>query len=227
VATPTAHIRQAATHRLIPARHTGGDESVLARLTDRPGDLQALFDLESATNDRLLGEANLLPGISVHELVFGTPNWHIVNGSFCHAAPHGSRFNRPDRGCWYAGFDFATAQVEVGFHFAEGLREVKWPEPETAVYRDYLADFNSEFHDLRHGPRFSPYLNPDSYVASQRFARQLLDEGSAGVVYPSVRRSGGTCIACFRPALVGNVRKGRTVTMTFTSADEPPRIKTT
>ena len=35
----------------------------------------------------------------------------------------------------------------------------------------------------------------------------LLAEQSPGIVYPSVRHEGGTCLACFRPALVGNVRK--------------------
>src|SRR5205823_13414438 len=77
-----AAIRQDDTHRLIPSRHS--DESVLQRLADRPGQLDDLFELEGATNDRLLGEANLLPGISVHELLYGIPYAHIVNAAFCH-----------------------------------------------------------------------------------------------------------------------------------------------
>jgi hypothetical protein len=35
-----------------------------------------------------------------------------------------------------------------------------------------------------------------------------MEIGSLGIVYPSVRREGGTCIACFRPSIVANVRKG-------------------
>jgi hypothetical protein len=34
----------------------------------------------------------------------------------------------------------------------------------------------------------------------------LLDAGSHGVVYRSVRDPGGECIACFRPKLVKRVR---------------------
>ena len=34
----------------------------------------------------------------------------------------------------------------------------------------------------------------------------LLDEGSNGIVYRSVRHEGGECVACFRPKLVLNVR---------------------
>ena len=69
-------IRRDDTHRLIPSRHS--DRSVLERLTTRADDLPDLFELEGATNDRLLGEANLLPGISVHELLFGVAFAHIV-----------------------------------------------------------------------------------------------------------------------------------------------------
>jgi hypothetical protein len=38
-------------------------------------------------------------------------------------------------------------------------------------------------------------------------AVELLESGSLGIIYPVVRRDGGTCIACFRPSVVGNVRK--------------------
>jgi hypothetical protein len=36
---------------------------------------------------------------------------------------------------------------------------------------------------------------------------ELMDLGSLGIVYPSVRREGGTCLACFQPSIVANVRK--------------------
>jgi hypothetical protein len=49
--------------------------------------------------------------------------------------------------------------------------------------------------------------------------------GSAGVVYPSVRQSGGTCIVCFRPALVNNVRKGGQVSVEFENALATPVIR--
>ena len=63
----------------------------------------------------------------------------------------------------------------------------------------------------------------DSYVASQALAETLLEAGSLGVVYPSVRREGGTCLACFRPALVTNVRRGHTWKFTW-KGGEGPRI---
>jgi hypothetical protein len=207
----TSTVRQDATHRLIPSKHD--DKSVLQRLADNDEELQDLFDLDGATNDRLLGESNLLPGISVHELLFGIPCAHIVNAAFCHAPPFGSRFNGPERGAWYATTDLATARAEMAFHKRQELQEIGWRTAETFVLDNYLADFRADFHDIRGDPAFATCLDPVSYGASQLLARQLLAEGSVGIVYPSVRRAQGTCLVCFRPALVTNVRKGETVTL--------------
>ena len=220
----TTPISQDDTHRLIPNRYYEEGESVLSRLGLPPAQMEHLFQLDDATNARLAGEANLLPGITVHELVFGVPHYHIINAAFTHARPGGSRFSGDDRGAWYAGFSLKTAQAEVAFHYSEGLREVNWKEEETVAYREYLADFRAEFHDLRNEDH-KKYLQPDSYHPSQRLGRRLLDQGSSGVVYPSVRHAGGTCIACFRPALVGNVREGALVTFTFPDAFHAPQVK--
>jgi len=209
-------IRQDDTHRLIPSIYS--DESVLSRLAGNKQEITDLFELESATNRRLLGEANLLHGISVHELLFGIPYAHIVNAAFTYAHPSGSRFNGPDRGAWYATFELQTAKAEVTYHKSLELQEIDWKEPETFTFDDYLADFRGEFHDIRRDRQYATCLNPESYAASQALARDLLAEGSAGVVYPSVRARKGTCIACFRPAFVLNVRKAATITFTLRQA---------
>ncbi len=218
----SSYVRQDDTHRLISSRY--GDESVLARLANNEEQLEKIFELDGATNDRLLGEANLLPGISVHELLFGVAYAHIVNAAFTHAHPLGSRFNGPDRGAWYAAFELQTAQAEVAFHKAQELLEINWTEPETFTFDDYLADFRAELHDIRSDAAFAECLSPTSYTKSQALARELLASGSAGIVYPSGRRSGGTCIACFRPALVTNVRKGGRSTVVFARAGATPVI---
>ncbi len=218
----TSAVRQDDTHRLIPSRYS--DESVLTRLADDDRQLQGLFELEGATNDRLLGEANLLPGIGVHELLFGVAYAHIVNAAFTHARPDGSRFNGPERGAWYAAFELETAEAEIAHHKSRELAEIRWEEPESFEFYDYLSDFRAEFHDLRRDGRLAGCLDPDSYADSQRLAKRLLAAGSAGVVYPCVRRARGTCLACFRPALVTNVRRGRTVTLSFSDYSSPPQV---
>jgi hypothetical protein len=60
---------------------------------------------------------------------------------------------------------------------------------------------------------------PDSYVDSQELGQRLLDQGSLGIVYPSVRRRGGTCLACFRPAVVANVRRDAEYLFTFSAGE--------
>ena len=75
--------------------------------------------------------------------------------------------------------------------------------------RQYLADFAADFHDVRSDdPSFAKLHDPGSYEASQELGRQLLASGSNGIIYRSVRHSGGECLACFRPRLVSNVRQG-------------------
>jgi hypothetical protein len=198
---------------------------VLTRLTDDGDLLEGIFELDNATNDRLLAESGLLPGIDARELVFGIPSYRIINAAFCHPAPKGSRFNSADRGAWYAGFEVETSQVEVAYHKQLWLQETDWNEEEVAEYVDYRADFRAEFHDIRGTRKYRDCLSPTSYVASQALAAQLLEAGSAGIVYPSVRRSWGTCIACFRPVLVTNVQKGESFMFVFADSRTPPTIR--
>jgi hypothetical protein len=225
---PISRIDQRDTHRLIPAQFADGGASVLARLTENQKILNGIFELDNATNDRLRAESQLSPGIDARELVFGIPSYRIINATFCHPSPVGSRFNSPDRGAWYAGFELETSQTEVAFHKQLWLRETAWEEEEVADFLDYLADFRAEFHDLRGENTYgesADVLSPVSYDVSQALAVELLQLGSAGIVYPSVRRSGGTCIACFRPVLVTNVRKGETFTLVFSGWQSPPVIR--
>ncbi len=211
-------VRRQDTHRLVPALHA--EESVLTRIADSDRHLRDIFELDQATNDRLLAEQALLPGIGPHELVFGVPWSAVVNAAFCHAHPLGSRFNGPERGAWYAAFGVETSTREVAFHKSVELAEIDWWQT-TATYDDYLADFSAEFHDIRNDTRFGNCLAPASYVASQRLAARLLEAGSLGLVFPSVRHTRGTCLVCFRPALVMNVRRGDTWRFTWSGKPRP------
>lgn len=200
-----------ATHRLIPSKHSQ-QGTVLGELADSDDEIRGLVELDGATNARLLGAEGLLPGIGVHELIYGVPYSQIVNASFTHASPYGGRFNSNRRGAWYAGLERATSVAEVAFHKREQLREINWPDEEISTCDDYLADFSAAFHDLGGtGTRFRKFLQPGPipacYAEPQRLAADLLEQGANGIVYPSVRRAGGTCLACFRPALVYHVRR--------------------
>ena len=217
---PVTLVRQFDTHRLVPSRYLPTGDSVLAVLAEDVADLQAIFALDLVTNDRLAAERQLLAGIGLEELVCAVPNATVINAAFCHAHPLGGRFNGPDRGAWYAGFELETSRREVAFHKSVQLAEIGRFE-DSVTYDDFLADFSASFHDIRQTRNFRACLDPASYVESQLLAEELLDADSLGIVYPSVRSRGGTCLACFRPALITNVRRAETYRFTWTGTPQP------
>jgi RES domain len=93
-------------------------------------------------------------------------------------------------------------------------------KPLSHLIFSYLADFCAQFHDIRGGD-FSVGLDPESYVTSQELSEQLLEAGSLGAVYPSVRKPEETCLACFSPALVTNVRQGHAYLFRWDGKAEP------
>jgi RES domain-containing protein len=203
---PTILLRKYDLHRLIPSKFAEDEDSVLTSISDDSSHLEDLFELDNATSQRLLAESDRLPGIGMDELVFGIPNFRAINAAFAYPRPEGSRFNGPDRGAWYCSFELETALTEVIFHKNVEYSEINYFY-DSVSYQLYLADFSSEFHDVRQLPDRAKYLDPSSYQESQLLASQLLDSGSLGIIYPSVRNVGGTNLVCFRPALVGDVRK--------------------
>ena len=213
-------LRQYDTCRLIPSRFADVEDSVLAPLAENDHVLRDLFDLDNATNERLRAESGLLPGIGMDELVFGLPNFRIINAAYTYARPEGSRFNDGERGAWYCAFAPETALAEVIFHKTVEYVEINRFD-DSVTYQSLLADFNAGFHDVRGLDAYLACLDPDSYIASQALAAELLEAGSMGVIYPSVRHPGGTNLACFRPALVGNVRKAQTYRLTWAGSPQP------
>jgi hypothetical protein len=180
----------------------------LEEVADTPAELADLVSLNSATDEAVLAQSGFLPAISPDELIPAGLHSHVINGAFIYAHPEGSRFNSADRGAWYAAFRLTAAQAEVAFHKSVHLAEIGRFEDEVE-FDDYLADFDGVFHDLRRTTGFTACLDASSYVASQALAERLLETGSQGVVYPSVRRARGTCLACFDPKNVRNVRRAR------------------
>ena len=89
---------------------------------------------------------------------------------------------------------------------------------DSVTYQALIADFNSSFHDLREQQSFAQCLSGSCYIASQTLAQTLLEEGSMGIIYPSARDKGGTNLACFRPALLGNVRRGLSWRLTWSGS---------
>jgi hypothetical protein len=229
VPVPGALVRWRGAPRLIPSRYPA------VGLFDRvaaPDDVDALIELEGWTNDRVTGELGILSAIPRNEWVFGRSMASVVMAAFCHPRPGGGRFSSGDRGAWYAARSIETALGESSYHRTEELREVGVFETRVEM-RVYLGDFASRFHDARPffpsasgpAPRAGSFwksvYDARDYSTSQRLAQQLLEDGSNGIVYRSVRHQAGECLACFRPALVRNVRVGGHYEFRWEGTPEP------
>jgi hypothetical protein len=219
------------THRLVPATYVDRTEPYLAALVDPgsddpEGDVAALTTLAAATSARLRAQADL-PGLALgaHELVYDLDWSQVVNGAFAYPG-QGGRFHDATRGAWYAGLEVETALAEVAHHRAVALAEVDVWEDE-GEWQDFRCDVGGDHvADLRDGSRrSSACLRPDSYVRSQELAQSLLEAGAAGVVWPSVRRPAGTCVAVFRPALLPPVSLGSRWRLTWAGSPRPEVVE--
>lgn len=223
---PLSFVEAFNTVRLIPSQYSPNESSVLVDIS-RGVNLQRLFDFDDATNDRLLLEAGFRPefdSIDEREFVHGIPYASVINAAYAHYTEEGNRFSVYGRNAWYAGLELATSQAEVIFHKTIELHEMGKVTQEV-TYDEYLADFRCNLHDLRELSAKSPILSPSSYKDSQKLAENLFVQGALGLIYPSVRDHDGTCIACFRPALVTNVRKGMTYRFRWTGKETPVEIE--
>lgn len=217
-APPLAEINRTDTVRLIPTAYF--KPPVLRPLVDTDEEADVLAQIEGLTSRRLKAETSGLSDLDAREMLFNAWGKTYVNAAFAYTRAEGNRFNGPQRGAWYCAFEDMTAIEEVGFHRTRELTRIGVFEDE-AVYQTLLAGFIGEFHDLRgvagrRGNADALGADPTAaYPAGQALAAMLRASGSRGVVYPSVRKKGGTCLAAFQPALVQNVRPGAKWTLTW------------
>lgn len=170
-----------------------------------PEDLEAVFEIEGLTNPRLRQESGELSLVPPGRRISG-PGTTPIMAAFTHANPDGSRFSDGTHGVYYAARDRDTAVAETIHHRQRFLRATE--EPATVLQmRCYLADVTGRLHDIRGG--WPELHDPDSYTASRTAAHELRRSGSDGVVYDSVRRRGGECVAVFYPDLVAPARQGQ------------------
>jgi len=172
-----------------------------------PEDWDALYWLESLTNPRLRDEVGAIELVPPEDRVFG-PGATVIMAAFTHLNPDGSRFADSTFGAFYAAASLDTSIAETRFHREVFLRATHERAMELDM-RTYLCDVVADFHDIR-GRRdeMADIYDPDSYVASQKFARALKLAGSNGIAYDSVRHATGECLAVFRPRLIQNCRQG-------------------
>ena len=215
------------SHRLISSIYNE-QGTALSELAGNAKELADLLLLDSATDDRIQSEHRGSIGISTFELVYAIPNAHVVNAAYTHPNESGGRFNDYTRGAWYAADCQEAAIAEVVYHKSRRLNDIivpgepdQRPQRDVSKYDDWLADFQAAFHVLDPAAQYLEFLKPEPvpqcYAASQALTRRLLNAGSNGLVYASVRYRGARCIACFRPALVYNPRRSERLEITLTA----------
>jgi len=198
---PICEIAQQRTVRLVPTAYY--KPPVLAPLADNDEERAVLERYEGLTSERA----------SKPSLLGDFEGWgrHHIDAAFRYTRrPEGNRFNGPERGAWYAGFDDRTALTEVAFHRTRELTFTRKFD-DWAEYHALHASFIGRFHDIRGFDEAADCLHSDpavGYPRGQELALALRRGGSRGLVYPSVRHAGGTCIAAFQPTVIQDVAPG-------------------
>jgi hypothetical protein len=198
---PTRRIDWPQAWRIIASRYP--PINLFERLTPDPSVWDALITLEQLTSPRVRDEVGEIALVPPEERVSG-PGASYVMASFTHINRRGSRFSDGTFGVYYAAAELDTAIIETVHHFEAFARDSGDPVRMEDM-RVLVGTVTEDFEDVAvlAKPHRSQVLDPDHYATSQAYARALRDDGSTGVVYPSVRRIGGTCIGAFRPRAVG------------------------
>lgn len=199
-------------------------QAVLAALADTAAERDLLALLEGMTSARQTAAEGLLPGLPPEDLVARVPHAAFVNAAFAYAKPRVlNRFNGPARGAWYAALAVETALAEVRFHMTGHLSE-SGSFDATIDYAEMHAAFAGAFVDLRGLPEPPMCLHPEpaiGYPAGNALAAEVMAAGHNGIVYPSVRDAGGTCLVALWPHAVQSPTQGAVWRMRWSGRPEP------
>ena len=182
-------------YRIIPTRYPS--IYLFDRVAD-PADFDDLYALEALTNEHMRDEAGQIELVPREDRIFG-PGTGPIMASFTHLNTEGSRFSDGGYGVFYAAHDKPTAVAETQYHHARFLAATR-QGPMQLPMRLYAVRIGAQLHDLRLLEAVDEAVyDPADYAAAQALGRALRAEGSAGVVYRSVRQPGGECVGLFKP----------------------------
>jgi RES domain len=220
IAAYVKRIAQDRTIRLVATARLR--DPVLLKLAEND-DLSSLEEIEGATSG-LRAQESGADRLDSRELVYGVPHAHFINAAFSYWLPRSlNRFSGPGRGAWYAALEFDTCVAEVSFHMERELANIS-DFNTTVDYAEMLASFIGDFVDLRQANPRPTFLGPNpakSYKAGNLFAVTVRAAGHYGIVYPSVRHAGGTCLVALVPHAVQSVTQGRVIRLAWTGRPGP------
>jgi hypothetical protein len=188
-------VRWAQACRIVPTRYPA--VTLFDRVADAD-DFDALYALESMSNERVRDELGQIERVPQADRIYGNGSGPIM-AAFTHLNVQGSRFSDGRYGVFYAARDRVTAVAETRHHHARFLAATA----EAAMHlpmRLYHVAIDARLHDLRpEGAADAAVHDPSDYGSARALGAKLHAEGSAGVVYRSVRRAGGHCAGLFKP----------------------------
>lgn len=185
-------------YRVIPSRFPA--VSLFDRVAG-PEDFEALYALEAMTNDRIRDEVGEISLVPPEERLFGTGSGPIM-AAFTHLNPQGSRFSDGSYGVFYCAGEKDTAIAETRHHSSLFMAATE-EAPMRLQMRLYTVKAEGEVVDLRAIAAREPgIVDPNDYAYSRGIGRRLRDAGAPGILYPSVRRAGGECLAALRTAIL-------------------------
>lgn len=197
---PLVHFSPTTVYRIIPSRYPPVH---LYREVAPADDWELLQQTSMRTNNRLV-EETYPGGLIRSEDRISKSSSHYIIGPLSRPNPQGSRFADDTFGVLYSGLDFETTQAEVIVQREAFLRATV-QKPQRIDMRVVNIDLEGDLHDLRDA---DPSTLKD-LAQTRALGRKLRGEGSYGVVFESLLRPGGNCIAVFRPPVLSNCRQER------------------
>ena len=175
--------------RLIPSHYP--PIQLFENLLD-PDELEAAYYLESLTNDRLRDEVGDIALVSPEDRVTG-PGTSASMAAFTHTGI-ASRVSSGNYGVYYAGLTLDTALAESR-HSRERFLSDTDEEALVLTMRCYECRVDAELVDLRGDEA----CHQEEWGNAQAQGLLIKTQDELGILYRSVRHSGGENIAILRP----------------------------
>jgi RES domain-containing protein len=192
---PHAHVIWEPGYRIVSTRQT--PEAAFEQIAS-PAEAVAILRVIAAGRPPRTDPADVATG----------PGSGWVMAAFLHGTS--ARFNDDTFGAFYAAESRSTAIAETQFHYARFLHDAG--EGHTLLgLRLLLASLTADPLDIRGRGAANPELydpDPSRYAVAQAWGAHHRASGADGVVYDSVRRAGGACVALFRPRCITECTQG-------------------
>lgn len=164
-----------------------------------PADWEALASAEAKFNPRIRDSVGDLSKVPLARRVTG-PGASWVMSPFVHCSPlRPGRFTDGTFGVYYAGDSTEVAIAETIHHHTKTMLATDEAPGWTSQFRELIGSVDADMDDVTD---MEDLLDPDAYGASQAFGAKRRAAGSNGITWPSVRYTGGNCIAAFWPDVV-------------------------